>query len=107
MDLLNYYNKLWKSVVEEEFKKLKCGINSVYFKDIHDFLDETEHIAYDFSKSVLIDSEILCYKPSVLACALMTATLEIMAKQSLLDIHSGKIHQVILFEQKICHRIWD
>lgn len=107
MDFLNYYNKLWKSVAEEEFLKLKSGINSVYFNEVNDFFDHVEKLAYDFSKSVLIDCELFCYKPSVLVCALMTASLEIALKEKLLDFASGKLQQVILMEIKLCNRIWD
>ena len=45
------------------------------------FLSEIEMIAYDFSKSVLVDTEAMSYKPSLIVAALITISIELSLKQ--------------------------
>lgn len=37
-------------------------------------------IAYDFSKSVLVDTEVMSYKPSLIVAALITISIELSLK---------------------------
>jgi hypothetical protein len=65
---------------------------TLWFISTHQFLCDVETACYDFTKSVLIDAEVLKYKPSIIVPALITSTLEIALKK----IYEDKINSGII-----------
>ena len=77
---------------------------------------DVETACYDFTKSVLIDAEVLKYKPSIIVPALITSTLEIALRKIYEDkINSGIIQNnnedcknlPVLDHLRICNSVWD
>ena len=40
-------------------------------------MSEIEAVVYDYTKSVLIDAEMMRFKPSVIVCSIISVTLEV------------------------------
>lgn len=75
-----------------------------------------ETACYDFTKSVLIDSEVLKFKPSIIVPSLITSTLEITLRKIYEDkINSGIIQNnneeskslPVLDHLRTCNTVWD
>jgi hypothetical protein len=86
-DYLMIYIKIWKINCQLLIKD-----PTLWFLSTHQFLCDVETACYDFTKSVLIDSESLKFKPSIIVPALITCTLEI----SLRKIYEEKINAGII-----------
>jgi len=109
-DFVMYYIKVWKLMCEKEFAKLKPTCAVPCFDQIYSFFGDIEAIAYDFTKSVIIDCDSLQYRASIIVCALISATIEIymrihMSREQLQT--EGKKLAVILVEYKVCNHVWE
>ena len=72
---------------------------------MNSFFSELETQSYDFLKSVIIDAELLKYKPSLLCCSVICASIELRLK-----LQIGKMkefsHQLLRHIQK-AYSIWE
>lgn len=72
-------------------------------------MNDVRWLAFEFSKSVLIDCELISYRPSVVACALINACITVKLKaftpENLVKLEKYK--QIYLIEFDICNQIWE
>lgn len=75
-DFVIFYTKMWKMYCDKVCTKLSL---KKYIATAR-FLSEIEMMAYDFTKSVLVDAEVMSYKPSLIVAALITISIELSLK---------------------------
>lgn len=107
-DFIMFYSKMWKIKCEDSIRSIKEPL----CEDVYNFLTEAESIVYDFSKSVLIDAQLMKYLPSIVVCALITASLEVLVKvnftEDQFDPSASKPPKIMLLQHiKLCCNIWD
>ena len=71
-DFVMYYIKIWKISCQDRFREA----SQPYLDDVYNFFGEIEALAYDLSKSVLIDAHSLQFKVRVRtddSCALLSS----------------------------------
>ena len=112
-DFIMFYSKMWKIKCEDSLRQKKEPLN----EDVYNFLTDAETIVYDFSKSVLIDAQLMRYLPSIVVCALITASLEVLVKVNFPEDQcdpsahasfSSRPPKIILLQHvKLCCNIWD
>ena len=78
-DFVMYYIKLWKFELQDNFIKKPLR------KDLYYWICTIETMAYDISKSLLIDVECQKYSPSIIVCSLITVSI--------------LVHQLVVFSQ--------
>ena len=74
------YIKIWKMGCQKHIKN-----KNEMFMSTYKFMCEVESAAYDFTKSLITDPEILTYKPSLVVAAIISVTLEIYLKLKIRD----------------------
>ena len=47
------------------------------YEQVYQFMSEIEAVVYDFIKSILIDAEVLRFKPSLIVVATISASFEV------------------------------
>ena len=108
-DFIMFYSKMWKIKCEDSIRLIKEPL----CEDVYNFLTEAESIVYDYSKSVLIDAQLMKYLPSIVVCALITASLEVLIKVNFAEDQSDPMNILekprvkLLQHVKLCCNIWD
>ena len=101
-DFIMFYSKIWKIKCEDCLKHIKEPL----CEEVYNFLTEAESIVYDYSKSILIDAQLMRYLPSIVICAVITASLEILIKVNFPE-DQGTPNITLLKHLKLCCNIWD
>jgi hypothetical protein len=81
----------------------------MFLEDIYNFFGDIEAIAYDFTKSLLIDCETMRYLPSLVVCAVISTTIEIYQRVHLTEkaLASNPRARIVLYEMWLCNKVWD
>lgn len=105
------YIKIWKMGCQRLIKN-----KDEMFISTYKFMCEVESAAYDFTKSLIIDAEILKYKSSLVVAAIISVTLEIYFKLKIKERGNPQSWEMradssrdlpILPHLKKCNRVWD
>ena len=84
-DFVMLYMKIWKMGCQ-----YKISDRRQWYLSTYKFICETEQAAYDFTKSVLIDSESTKFKASIVVAAIISTTIEIQLKLRMQGQQNGK-----------------
>ena len=75
-----FYVKIWKVSCQDHIQKVN---KQEIYKLVYEFISEIETQVYDYTKSVLIDADVLQYNASIIVCSLISITIEIFLKLEL------------------------
>jgi len=106
-DFLIWYMKAWRLKSMWEFEKIKVGLDYVCYDEIFNFFTTFEQIGYDFSKAMLLDAEILEFKPSIMMAGVISVAIELYLKTKVFGTGEKKMSSVILNEMLICNMVWE
>lgn len=103
-EFLLFYMKIWKIACHE---RLQSSFQRSY-EFIYDFTGDVESLAYDLTKSVLIDAASLKYKGSLIVAALVNIGIDLQLRISFTQRLSQQPLVPVLIDQiKICCDEWD
>lgn len=106
-DFVMYYIRLWKLCCHNEMKRLIPYSCYTCLKASYEMLPMVEQICYDLSKSVLIDCELMCFRPSVVICALFTQSIELYLHVHVSQNGEALADPIRLQEFRIFNQVWD
>lgn len=76
-DSLSWFIKAWKFQCQVEFTRLKPAQSSPCLEAVYSLIQEVEMMAYDYSKSLLIDCDSMQYRPSLIMAAVITGSIQL------------------------------
>jgi hypothetical protein len=94
-DFIMYYMKLWKMTTQEHFQSKREPLS----ENLYDWLSEIEGLAYDLTKSLLIDVRSLKFAQSISVCSLITVSIFLNSKLTLASKDSLTIDQLMQANQ--------
>lgn len=98
-DFIMIFLKMWKLGCQAAIKN-----ESEFYLGTYNFLCSVEAVCYDYTKSVLIDGNLLKYSPSILVSSLVSGSIEVVLRNILNQQVNHKLyHQSI----QTCNDVWD
>ena len=77
-DFIMIFLKMWKLGCQEAIKN-----KSQLYIGTYNFLCSVEAVCYDYTKSVLIDGNLLKHSPSIIVASLVSGSIEVVLKNIL------------------------
>ena len=74
-DFVMLYMKIWKLACQR-----RINDKNRFYSSTYKFICDVETVTYDYTKSVLIDSESTKYKPSIIVASLVCVAIEVSLK---------------------------
>lgn len=94
-DYVMYFIKIWKINCQDRLQEQ----GQPFYEDMYDFFGSIEALAYDFSKSLLIDAHCLSYKASISICALISVSIELYLRIKMSSLMYQKGQTYVLHVQ--------
>ena len=84
-EFLMFYSKIWKTACQfqscnfpqDKYSSATRTAIGHHFDYTYDFLGEVEALGYDICKSVLIDAELLEFKPSIIVASVLYTSIDL------------------------------
>ena len=104
-DFVMYYIKIWKISCQDRFREA----SQPYLDDVYNFFGEIEALAYDLSKSVLIDAHSLQFKGSIIVCSLISVSIELYIRVKLSNeaLENSPREPAVLSQLRAANECWD
>ena len=100
-DMLMWYMKALKNKCNAEFINIKKTDQGHCLDHTYQFFNVVEQISYDFAKGLVIDTENLSFKPSIIMAGVISVAIELYLKVDLFtkkNINTEKCSSIVLNE---------
>lgn len=103
-DFLMFYIKLWK-IETQSCLTSKNNKEQLPLENLYNWICEIEGLAYDLSKSLLIDLRCLRFPASLSVCSLITVAILVHQKVALAP--NGALDAKTIKQLKMANQCWD